>query len=351
MSYLTFAILPSRDVRAGSYDRGGLRSTRHSTITGILGAVTWIAGQPPRAWVGPRLEEGGWSPLDDSAIAQLIQYLHAQQASGCVVVSWDGMQETFAILSKFCETPSARALCEEVALSHVDIAFQMFCSRGFVAPLRGVLESMSIEDKTHGRATAFAKSSWDKGEAEQRKLLGVAREIAYTLGRLYGMVTTERNLTWRTKVGADAYWTPETLYDVAAESDRLLMVSEALELPPPDVSWMTLPFKKARGDYLIWLAHGALEEPKSSSTITRVDEAPMEAVEDIEGPTTISRVGELPLKGTEEAAPEASSSSHVVLDLADPIARFAAQNYALLIRNTQEALAKDLLARIRRFET
>ena len=330
MSYLAFAILPSRDVRAGSYDRGGLRSSRHSTITGILGAVSWVKGEKPRAWVGPKLEEGGWEPLDAPTIAQLIEYLSAQQMNGCTIVSWDGMQEAFAILSKFCEPPMIRAVCEGVALQHVDMAFQMFCSRGFVAPLRKVLESSGIEDKTHGRATAFAKSAWDKGEVEQRKLLGVAREIAYTIGRLYGVVATKKDLTWFTKSGADAYWQPEMVYDATAKCERLLLVCEALELPAPDTSWMTIPFKKDRGDYLVWLQRETPEASETSSTVARVDELPPGSEEDAE-------LSEVP-------------NDQVVLDLADPIARFAARNYALLIRNTQEALAKELLARIRRFE-
>lgn len=330
MSYMTFAILPSRDVRAGSYDRGGLRSSRHSTITGILGAVSWVKGEKPRAWVGPKLEGGGWEPLDAAVISQLIRFLNSQQARGCTIVSWDGMQEAFAILSKFCEDPIDRTLCEVVALNHVDMAFQMFCSRGFVAPLRKVLESSGIEDKTHGRSTAFAKSAWDKSETEQRKLLNVAREIAYTIGRLYGVVATKKDLTWYTKSGADAYWQPEMGYDAAAGCDRLLTVSEALELPEPDVSWMTTPFKKDRGDYLVWLQRETPDVSEASSTITRVDEPPLESKEDTEPPEV--------------------SNDRVVLDLTDPIARFAARNYALLIRNSQEALAKELLARIRRFE-
>ena len=331
MKFLTLALIPSRDVRAGSYDRGGLRSTKHSTITSLLCAVTKKNDERSRAWVGEKLPAGqGWSPLGTPEIEALLLYLEGQRELGCIPVTWDGLRETFALLMKFCEGVS-RPACEGLALRHIDIAFQLFCSRGFIISLKSILQSMNIEDQTHGRRTAFARSIWDKGEEAQRELLKVAREIAGTIAQLYATILETNNLTWLTKDGAEAYWTPETAYDLTSKGDRLLTVTEALELEDPDTSWMSVPFKKDRGSFLVGLQPATTEEPKTGA-IARVDDLPPTDEEDMDQP-------ESPLP-----------DNYVLLDLSDPIARFAARNYALLIRNTQSTIAKELLARIKTFE-
>ena len=326
MQFLTLALIANRDVKAASYDRGGLRSTKHSTITGLLCAVTRRSGEPPHAWVGEKIpNEQGWAPLDIAKIESLLLYIEAQQKAGCRLVTWDGLRESLAILAKFAEGASKQA-CVDIALRHIDIAFQLFCSRGFIISLKSILKSMGVADKTHGQRTAFARSTWDKGKEAQITLLKVAAEVTGTITQLYSAIQESGNLTWLTKDKAEAYWPPETAYDIMSKEDRLLIVEEALRLPEPDVSWMSTPFKKDRGDFLLWLTE-KVDPP--TTEIVRVDDPPLEALET-----------------DEEELPD----NLVVLDLIDPIARFAVRNYALLIRSTQTEIAKALLARVKNFE-
>jgi len=164
-------------------------------------------------------------------LCDLVDYLLEKTSEGYTILTWNGLGFDFDILA---EESGRYEDCANLALNHVDMMFDFFCSNGFALGLNKAALGMGLEGKTEGMDGALAPDLWARGERD--KVLEYVRQDARTTLDVALAVEEEKALYWTSSYGNLKTW----------YTDRWLTVQEAMALPFPDVSWMDNPWPRSK---------------------------------------------------------------------------------------------------------
>jgi len=178
------------------------------------------------------------------------------------IISWNGLGFDFPMLLEYVEQ---RQLCKALALAHYDLAFQMFCAKGFMIGLDAAAQGMGLAGKLPGMRGEIAPSMWSgvddaelaesleaqtdlkpgSIEAQDRVLKYVQQDAVTTL-EVIEKANEYNAVRWISHSGRPQRWS------LPGGNWSLLTVAECLALPEPDTSWMSEP--RTRDEYAGWLA-------------------------------------------------------------------------------------------------
>jgi hypothetical protein len=206
---------------------------------GISCAATLLAdADQPRLWYGGTDRVSPKNCMSREEAAQLVEYLSKQVENGYTLVTWNGLGFDFDVLA---EEAQMLPECRRLTLAHVDMMFHAFCQLGHGIGLDAAAKGMGLAGKTKGMSGELAPALWAQGRREE--VLGyVAQDVSITLG-LATACGSRGVLRWLARSGSVRHM---------ALPKGWLSVSEALELPLPDTSWMSEPWSRER--FTGWMA-------------------------------------------------------------------------------------------------
>lgn len=365
MSYQILVLMPEQDLEQGVYSRGGLSSGRNSTVVGVLGAIVLSDTHERVVYHGTKDPRTGLlKPLETHTIYEMANMIRRRTEEGIYTVTWNGLVEIFEPLAKIAPDDRTRRMWEEIALEHIDIAFGMFCARGFTTNLGGVLEGMNIPDRIQALDAFTASQNWNQSYEVQATIFRILYERALTLSELYKRTTKSQRLAWLSSTKSAAWWKPDLV--IAKDgSVRLLTVRESLQLPEPDVSWMQRKFHRTRMDFCAWMPGFTrpvqTDEEDAYEIDSDVEEDPDAPVGPESHPTTradgerLRGGGPIPDSPVEQlftGNPENVVDDGVILHMKDPVARKYLRLYAEEIKGrSPEAalLAQGLLDQLKNY--
>lgn len=176
--------------------------------------------------------------LTATSAVSLVEFLLAQSATGCRIVTWNGLGFDFDILF---EESGGHPGCKELALQHTDMMFHLFCEKGYGLSLDKAAKGMGLAGKTEGMDGALAPRLWQQGE-HQKVLDYLTQDVRTTLD-LAVACEKQRALRWISNTGR--------LQELKLQRGWLA-VKEALNLPLPDTSWMHTPWPREK--FTGWLS-------------------------------------------------------------------------------------------------
>ncbi len=229
--YLAFDIEIERVVPQNADD---LKSYRP---LGISCAATLDSQGGLILWHGRTPEGGIADRLSREEAAQLVGYLERQVDAGKTILTWNGVGFDFDILA---EESGQWENCRALALDHVDMMFHVFCLKGYALGLDKAARGMGLPGKTAGMNGALAPTYWAQGRRDE--VLAYLEQDVRTTLHLAQEIERRRRLQWSSNRGL-----PQTL-DLPG---GLLAAREALQLPTPDTSWMSRPWKRSK--FTAWL--------------------------------------------------------------------------------------------------
>lgn len=150
---------------------------------------------------------------------------------GYTIVTWNGLGFDFDILA---EESGMYDQCAELALSHIDLMFHFFCSKGYPLGLDAASKGMGLIGKTEGIDGSEAPILWAK-EKYHKVLDYVTQDVKTTLA-LALLVEGKGHLEWTARSGKANEWL----------CDKWLTVKEARMLPEPHTAWMTDPWTRSK---------------------------------------------------------------------------------------------------------
>jgi len=211
-----------------------------------------------------------WTMTDDAArhgnhamkpegLDIVLDTLSNYATRGYKIISWNGLGFDFPMIYEYVEQ---KQLCRALALSHYDLAFQMFCAKGFMIGLNTAAHGMCLSGKLPGMSGKLAPPMWSgiddvelaesleaqtdlkpgTPEAQDMVLKYVQQDAVTTLNVIEMTLASEATLTWVSRSGRRNFW---------RLTSGLSTVSECLALPEPDMSWMSEP--RTRDEYAGWL--------------------------------------------------------------------------------------------------
>ena len=174
--------------------------------------------------------------LSREQVSDVLKHLAHLRSRGYNLVSWNG---TAFDLQTMADITERYDQCAELALNHYDIMFQIFCNVGWPVSLAATAKGMGI---CHSSMTGpELNAAWQDPGARNLVVdqaianATVCLDIAHTARR-------EDRLRWHSHKGNRF-----TLRLTAG----LLTVSQSMQLPPPDTSWMTETLE--RRHFVKWL--------------------------------------------------------------------------------------------------
>lgn len=161
----------------------------------------------------------------------LVRHLQATVGRGNTLLTHNGVGFDFDILA---EESGMHAECAALAMNSVDTCFHIHCHKGFPVGLEAIAAGMGLQGKTEGMSGALAPQMWAEGEYD-KVLEYVAQDARSTL-EIALAIEQRGSLRWISKKGR--------INSLAVP--RWLTVTEALQLPEPDTSWMSEPMPRSR---------------------------------------------------------------------------------------------------------
>lgn len=269
LQYVAFDLEIAKEIPEGTKDWNALRPL------GISCAATLCSDGTSLLWHGPEQKDGMLAgQMSAEQCRHLAEYLILMQSKGYPILTYNGLGFDFRTLCEECrfEEMDPRedaiwslvkfvALSDDIryaskpsigkgqlinaALNHIDIMFAFFASKGFAIGLDAAAKGMGLPGKSEGMHGSLAPKLWKSGREEQDAILAYCAQDVRTTADLYEAILAKGKLTWRTRRGHLSYWCPE--------EKRILAVHEALELPEPDVGWMSEPWKREK--FYGWTQH------------------------------------------------------------------------------------------------
>jgi len=191
---------------------------------GITCAAGWASDKDtPMVWCG-RGEHGQIAAaMSPEEVRSMVRYLQQMTYEGYTLLTFNGAGFDFRCLA---DDGADADVCKSLALSHIDLFFHLFCLLGYGPGLDRAAKGMGLTGKPDGMDGALAPDMWHRGQYGQ-VLHYVAQDVRTTLD-LALAVDAAGVLRWTSKAGRP----------VAVRVERWLSVTDALELPLPDTSWM-----------------------------------------------------------------------------------------------------------------
>lgn len=191
----------------------------------------------PIIWDARQSGDGTFERMTSAQVIEFIEYLLQMSKQGYTLLTWNGLGFDWDILA---EESNSLGTCRELATSHVDMMFHVFCERGHPVSLEKAAQGHGIRGKPPGMAGFLAPQKWAQGH-HQEVIDYVAQDVRITL-EVAKKSDEQRSFRWITSKGA---------VSSMALPKGWLNVRSALELPEPDTSWMSSPIPRAR--FTDWL--------------------------------------------------------------------------------------------------
>jgi hypothetical protein len=204
---------------------------------GICCAATLAADQTKPQLFYSKKTDGSPSPtMSRDDLSRFVDFLLARTDEGYTIVTLNGLGFDFDILA---EESGRQDDCKQLALSHVDMMFHIFCGKGFGVGLNAAAKAIGLS-KPADVDGSIAPQLWHDGQHD-RVLDYVAQDCKITLDVA---VTSEekRAFRWITKRDTTAS------FDIPS---GWLTVRDAMNLPLPDTSWMDKPWPRSK--FTAWL--------------------------------------------------------------------------------------------------
>jgi hypothetical protein len=191
-----------------------------------------------------------------SIARSIVAYLEHHVERGYHIVTWNGLRFDFPVLVDEC--PDCRERIAKIALAHIDMAFCMYAERAYMISLDTAAEAMKVQGKTEGMHGDLAPLMWS-GEMQhasdeqktqinalnvipgsrsaQNLCLEYVLQDAKATADVYAAIIAAPYVRWINRRGTRV--SDRTAWRVSTIDGRMLTVSECLELPDPDTSWMS----------------------------------------------------------------------------------------------------------------
>ena len=193
--------------------------------------------QEPTVWHGTNPDGTPSRQMSASEAREVVDDLCKLVSQGYTLLTWNGVGFDLDVLA---EESGRFEQCTDLALSHVDMMFHVFCERGFPVALDKAAQALRILGKPEGMSGVLAPQLWAQGRYED-VIDYVSQDVRIALQ--VGRQCDERgSFQWITRKGRT------NSMDL---SRGWLTVKDALRLPAPDTSWMDNPI--ARGSFTQWL--------------------------------------------------------------------------------------------------
>lgn len=214
---------------------GDLKSHRPLGIT--CAATLASSDEEPRTWHGKNADGTPAAQMSSEELSELVRFLVDARDNGATILTWNGLSFDFDILA---EESGMVDECKSLARDHVDMMFHAFCQLGYPIGLGKTAEGMGVPGKSSDDAQKLAPNMWADGKHDEI-LEYVAQDARVTLS--VGQACEERGeICWITRKGYPSCKPLENGW---------LTVTDALELPEPDTSWMDAPMLRTR--FTDWL--------------------------------------------------------------------------------------------------
>ena len=206
---------------------------RSSRPLGISCAATLLGDSNELVlWHGGNDRAHPGDQMSKQEAAGLVEYLATQVEHGYTIVTWNGLGFDFDVLA---EESQMLAECRKLAANHVDMMFHVFCQLGHGVALDAAARGMGLKGKLEGMKGADAPVLWAQGKREE-VLRYVTQDVRASL-ELAVACESHGELRWVARSGKRRS---------LMLSEGWLTVSEALELPLPDTSWMDEPWPRTK---------------------------------------------------------------------------------------------------------
>lgn len=178
-------------------------------------------------------------PMNVEEVRAFIEDLVGYISMGYQVVTWNGLQFDFDIIYE--ESDHSLIIPKIAVQNHIDLMFQVLCTKGYPLGLDAACKGMGLPGKTEGMHGDLAPRMWREGAQERMKVLEYVQQDALQTLYLARALQEQGKLKWISKSG-----NPQMM-----PVKELLTVEKCLELTEPDTSWMTNPLK--RSSFTEWL--------------------------------------------------------------------------------------------------
>jgi hypothetical protein len=190
-----------------------------------------------RVWFSKGAKDVPLGQMTSADVADFVNYLETQIDVGFTPITWNGVGFDYDILA---EESALFEQCKRQALLHCDLMFHVVCEKGFPVSLANACSGMGLPGKLRGVEGRDAPKLWQNGDHER-----VCEYVAQDVRAVLGLATEcerQKTFRWRTGRGSvSSFGLPR----------GWLSVSDALQLPLPDTSWMSNPI--SRDSYVAWL--------------------------------------------------------------------------------------------------
>jgi len=166
----------------------------------------------------------GQPELGTLGVDSIVASLDAIYSDGYQIATFNGAGFDFKVLADECS--AQLGIAKWLARNHFDMFFNLFCHLGYGPGLDRLARGMGFSGKTEGVDGAMAPDMWQAGRY-QEVIEYCIQDTRLTLQ--LAQAVTER--------GA-AEWTSKSGKLQSVKIDRWLTVTEAVQLPEPDNSWM-----------------------------------------------------------------------------------------------------------------
>lgn len=167
---------------------------------------------------------------------------NACRKQGTRFVTWNGLSFDFNILA---EESGMYDECKWLARNHVDMMFQIVCTKGFRLSLNSAAKGMGLPGKMEDVGGAAAPIMWRGTVQDRFKVIEYLKQDVRTTLDVYNKVLEHKYISWTSKTGRRQM----------IPIPRWLTVEECMELPFPDTSWMTDP--PIRENYYAWIKNNS----------------------------------------------------------------------------------------------
>jgi len=236
MKYVAFDLEVGKEVPEGGdwKELFPLGITCASTVTSDGHMLTWYHGNKG-LWSVPSI---GYMSPDE--VGELIHYLKTKHDEGYVILTWNGLSFDFAVLAD--ESNGQQRLCQNLAMDHVDMMFQILCQKGYPIGLNAVAEGLGLGGKSEGMSGALAPVMWKGSVIDRLKVLNYVDKDSLLTLEIAIKAAEQKFFEWTSRSGRlnkFPLW------------KGWLTVKRCLKMPKPDTSWMDNPM--TRESFLWWM--------------------------------------------------------------------------------------------------
>ncbi len=197
-----------------------------------------------KLWHGGEWSDGRYGSMTATQVNKIVGWLWEQRHTHNIV-TWNGLAFDFCVLADNVSTAKLRRACAILALRHhIDMAFAMLCSKGYMIGLEAAAKGLKVAGKMEGMSGAVAPVFWAQSREQQEIVLQyVQQDVRATLD-IYQGIVAQGCLTWTSRSGRSQVWPTEFV------EGRIRTVEEALKVVEPDTSWMDKP--RLRASHYAW---------------------------------------------------------------------------------------------------